>query len=108
MGATNRVYAYGFPEGKDVELDNNGVAQNYLDGILSYSAWEVVGFDNSIFVEKVATDDNGDPTEDKIILNPDFTERAADWTTEVQMGANTVGADLGQFDWTYAKGKGAF
>jgi hypothetical protein len=108
MGASNGVYAYGFPDGKDVELDNNGVAQNYLDGILSFSMWEVVGFDNSIFVEKVATDDNGDPTEEKIILNPDFTERAADWTTQVDQGANTVGADLGDFDWTYAKGKGAF
>ena len=108
MGASNGVYAYGFPDGKDVELDNNGVAQNYLDGILSFSMWEVVGFDNSIFVEKVATDDNGDPTEEKIILNPDFTERAVDWTTQVDQGANTVGADLGDFDWTYAKGKGAF
>ena len=108
MGASNGVYAYGFPDGKDVELDNNQVAQNYLDGILSYSDWEVVGFDNSIFVEKVATDDNGDPTESKIILDPDFTTRAADWTTQVEMGANTVGANLGDFDWTYAKGKGAF
>lgn len=108
MGASNGVYAYNFPDGKDVELDNNGVARNYLDGILSFSMWEVVGFDNSIFVEKVATDDNGDPTEEKIILNPDFTERAADWTTQVDQGANTVGADLGDFDWTYAKGKGAF
>ena len=108
MGASNGVYAYGFPDGKDVELDNNGVAQNYLDGILSFSMWEVVGFDNSIFVEKVASDDQGNPTEEKIIVNPDFTARAADWTTQVDQGANSVGADLGAFDWTYAKGKGAF
>jgi hypothetical protein len=70
--------------------------------------WEVVGFDNSIFVEKVASDDQGNPTEEKIIVNPDFTARAADWTTQVDQGANSVGADLGAFDWTYAKGKGAF
>ena len=108
MGASNGVFAYGFPEGKDVELDNNGVSQNFLDGILTFSDWEVVGFDNSIFVEKVATDDNGDPTEEKIILNPDFTTRAATWTTQVEQGANSVGANLGDFDWTYAKGKGAF
>ena len=68
----------------------------------------MVGFDNSIFVEKVATDDQGNPTEDKIILNPDFTSRAADWTTQIEMGQNTVGANLGDFNWTYAKGKGAF
>ena len=84
------------------------MAQNFLDGILTFSDWEVVGFDNSIFVEKVATDENGDPTEEKIILNPDFTARAAAWTTQIDPGANNVGANLGDFDWTYAKGKGAF
>lgn len=108
MGDDNNIYAYGFKDNSDVELDNNGVSQNFLDGKLTFSNWEIVGFDNSIFIEKVATDDNGDPTEDKIILNPDFTTRAAAWTTEVEMGANTVGANLGDFNWTYAKGKGAF
>ena len=73
-----------------------------MDGKLSFSNWEVVGFDNAIFVEKTA--DN----EDKIILDPDFTTRAAAWTAQVEMGANTVGANLGDFNWTYAKGKGAF
>jgi hypothetical protein len=108
MGADNNIYAYGFLESSDVELDNNGVSQNFLDGKLTFSNWEVVGFDNSIFVEKVATDEQGNPTEDKIILNPDFTTRAADWTTEVNQGANSVGATLSDFNWTYAKGKGAF
>ena len=108
MGASNGIYAYNFKDNSDVELDNNQVAQNFLDGILTFSDWEVVGFDNSIFVEKVATDDSGNPTEEKIILNPDFTSRAADWTTQVNLGANSVGANLGDFNWTYAKGKGAF
>ncbi|UCE93700.1 MAG: hypothetical protein JSV73_13030 [Flavobacteriaceae bacterium] len=108
MGASNNIYAYGFKEAADVELDNNGVSQNYLDGILTFSNWEIVGFDNSIFVEKVAKDDNDQPIEEKIIVNPDFTERAAEWTTQVELGANTVGANLGDFNWTYAKGKGAF
>ncbi len=108
MGADNNIYAYGFKDNSDVELDNNGVSQNFLDGKLSFSNWEVVGFDNNIFLEKVATDDNDVPTEEKIILNPDFTSRAANWTTQVDLGANTVGANLGDFNWTYAKGKGAF
>ena len=108
MGASNGIYAYNFKDNSDVELDNNQVAQNFLDGILTFSDWEVVGFDNSIFVEKVATDDSGNPTEEKIILNPDFTSMAADWTTQVNLGANSVGANLGDFNWTYAKGKGAF
>jgi len=108
MGHSNNIYAYGFKESSDVELDNNGVSQNFLDGKLTFTGWEIVGFDNAIFVEKVATDDNGDPIEDKIILNPDFTTRAADWTTKVDKDQNTVGATLGDFNWTYAKGKGAF
>ncbi len=108
LGATNNIYAYGFKESSDVELDNNGVSQNFLDGKLTFSGWEVVGFDNSIFAEKVAKDQDGNETESKIILNPDFTERAATWTTEVMQGSQTVGADLSQFNWTYAKGKGAF
>ena len=108
MGATNNVYAYDFKDNSDVELDNNGVSQNFLDGKLTFAGWEIVGFDNSIFQEKVAKDDDGNETETKIILNPDFTTRAATWTTEVDSGQNTVGADLGDFDWTYAKGKGAF
>ena len=73
MGATNNIYAYGFKDNSDVELDNNGVSQNFLDGILTFSDWQVVGFDNAIFVEKVAQDADGNPTEEKIILNPDFT-----------------------------------
>ncbi|MEL4456865.1 hypothetical protein [Lutimonas vermicola] len=108
LGATNNIYAYGFKESSDVELDNNGVSQNFLDGKLTFSGWEVVGFDNSIFAEKVAKDQDGNETESKIILNPDFTERAAAWTTEVMQGSQTVGADLSQFNWTYAKAKGAF
>jgi len=91
-----------------VELDNNGVSQNFLDGILTFSGWEVVGFDNNIFVEKVAKDQEGNETESKIILNPDFTERAATWTSKVEAGSETVGADLTQFNWTYSKAKGAF
>lgn len=108
LGATNNIYAYGFKESSDVELDNNGVAQNFLDGLLTFSGWEVVGFDNSIFAEKVAKDQDGNDTESKIILNPDFTERAAAWTTKVEAGSETVGADVSQFNWTYAKAKGAF
>ncbi|MDJ0644800.1 MAG: hypothetical protein QNJ57_02350 [Flavobacteriaceae bacterium] len=108
-GTVENVYAYGFPDGKDVELDNNGVSQNYLDGLLTFTAWEIVGFDNSIFVEKVGClqncddeDESNDIDEDKIILDPSFTERAANWTTMVEQGSQTVGADTSKFAWTYS------
>ena len=108
MGHTNNIYAFGFKESSDVELDNNGVSQNYLDGILTFEAWEIVGYDNTIFAEKVAKDANGDPTEEKIIVNPDFPSRASTWTTKVEQGNQTVGADTSVFDWTYTKMKGAY
>lgn len=108
-GATNNVFAKGFPASKDVELDNNAVAQNFLDGNLTFSNWEVVGFDNNIFVEKggcIANcdDDNkdNDEFEATIIDGPDFTDRAADWTTQVTDGAQTVGANTAVLSWTYA------
>ncbi len=108
MGETQNMYAYGFKESSDVELDNNGVSENFLNGKLRFGTWEIVGFDNSIFVEKVAKDENDEPIEEEIILNPDFTERAASWTITVNEGSQNGGADASQFNWTYAKAKGAF
>ena len=105
MGTTKNIYAIGFQTGKDVELDANDVAQNFLDGKLTFEAWQIVGFNNSIFSEKVLKDDAGNDVQSTIILDPTFTERAAAWTTEVTAGAETVGADLSVFTWTYAYAK---
>lgn len=111
LGASNNVFATGFPDGKDVELDNNGVAQRFLDGDLTFSGWVVEGPSpaNSIFAEKVGClencdddDDTNDVDETPIIAGPDFTTRAADWTTSGTSG----GADLGVFGWTFASASG--
>ena len=42
MGSTENIYAYGFKSSSDVELDNDGVATNYNNGLLSFGTWEVV------------------------------------------------------------------
>ncbi|WP_299556607.1 hypothetical protein [Seonamhaeicola sp.] len=112
-GTTSNVFAKGFKASSDVELDNNGVSQNFLDGNIVFSNWQVVGFDNNIFVEKVGcvqncddSDESNDVDEDKIILNPSFTERAADWTTQVTEGSQTVGANTANLSWTYANEAG--
>lgn len=102
MGALNNIYAVGFKASSDVELDNNVVAQNFLDGKLSFSNWTVnlpagVAEAKDIFVEKTATGEN------PIILNPTFTERASNWASS----GNTGGADLSVFTWTFSKSKGA-
>ena len=109
-GVTKNIFAANFPAGKDVELDNNGVAQEFIDGNLSFENWEVVGADNTIFVEKVACvqncdddDDNNDINEVQIIT-PSFTSQAAGWTTTVTSQTN-AGADTSAFAWTYSNAK---
>jgi hypothetical protein len=99
IGTTSNVYASGFPTGKDVELDNNGVSQKFLDGTLIFTAWQITGAGNEIFSEKTAS------SEVLIILNPTFTARAASWTTTVATGAQTVGATTADFRWTYSNTK---
>ena len=108
-GLTENIYALGFPAGKDVELDRNNVSQNFLDGLLNFGTWEIVGFDNSIFVEKVGCisncddeDSSNDVLESTIILSPTFTERAANWASQVTEGAQTVGATTSNLSWTYS------
>lgn len=112
-GTVKNVYAKAFKESADVELDNNGVSQNFLDGLITFEKWEIVGFDHSIFLEKVGcaqncddADETNDVLEDKIILDPTFTERAANWTTQVTEGAQTVGATTSNLSWTYANNVG--
>ena len=112
QGATNNVFATNFQDGKDVELDNNGVSQNFLDGNLTFSNWVIEGVNpaNSIFVERVGCaencdDDNDDNDVDEmmIITGPSFTERAAAWTTSGTSG----GADTAVFGWTFASASGS-
>ena len=59
MGSTENIYAYGFKSSSDVELDNDGVATNYNNGLLSFGTWEIVlpGVENAsdIFVNKGST-----------------------------------------------------
>ncbi|MFV9551609.1 hypothetical protein [Algibacter sp. PT7-4] len=112
-GTVKNVYAKGFKDKADVELDNNAVAQNFLDGEIILEKWEIVGFDNSIFVEKggcIANCDDdidGNETyETTIIADPTFTERAATWTTQVTEGSQTVGATTTNLSWTYANTAG--
>jgi len=109
-GVTKNVFAANFPSGKDVELDNNGVAQEFIDGNLSFENWEVVGADNTIFVEKVGCaqncddDDESNDIDEVQIITPSFTTQAAGWTTTVTSQTN-AGADTSAFGWTYSNEK---
>ena len=95
MGRTENIYAYGFKSSSDVELDNDGVATNYNDGLLTFGAWEIVlptGVSevSDIFVNKAET-----------VEISGFGSTAA----AVSEGASTVGATTSLLSWTYANTK---
>ena len=96
QGHTENIYAYGFKAESDVELDNDGVATNYNDGILTFGAWEIVlpeGVTDvtSIFANKAET-----------VTVSGFGSTA----TAVTEGAQTVGATTSNLSWTYANAEG--
>lgn len=97
MGTSNNVFARGFKESSDVELDNDGVATNYNVEKLTFGTWEIVlpeGVTNvqDIFVNKAET-----------VTVTGFGDNAS----AVTNGSETVGANLSDFGWTYASAKGA-
>jgi len=90
--ATNNVYAFDFGDESDVELDNDGIATNYNNGLITFSDWQIVlptGVTavEDVFVNKATT-----------VTVTGFGSEA----TAVSAGANTVGADASVLSWTYA------
>lgn len=103
----NNIYFFNFKSNSDFEFDNNGVAQNYLDGeiVLTNLQFNVSHLSEGnltipkIIVEKVATDDDGNPTETKLDV---FTTQPLPATVAV-VTTPTVGADKSVFaSWTWA------
>ena len=93
-GATNNVFANGFPAGKDVELDADADATSYNNGTLTFGPWEIVlpadvTDVSTIFVNKA---------ENVTVSN--FGDNA---TAVSEQG--TVGADTSAFSWTYSNAK---
>ena len=91
MGSTSGVFASGFPAGKDVELDNDGVATNYNSGALTFGAWDIVlpaGVSDvtSVFVNKASS-----------VSVSGFGSTA---TAVSAQGSN--GADTSAFNWTFS------
>lgn len=96
MGATNNIYAYDFKAESDVELDNDGVATNYNNNLLTFSSWQIVlptGVTAvaDIFANKADT-----------VTVTGFGSEA----TAVNKSAQTVGANTANLSWTYANTAG--
>jgi len=98
MGTTNNIFAYGFKDSSDIELDNDGVATNYNNNLLTFGAWEIVlptavTDVETLFANKATT-----------VTVTGFGSTA----TAVNQGAQTIGATVSDFDWTYANESGAY
>lgn len=99
MGTVKNVFVYGYSATQDVEFDDEVTAQHYTNGKLSFMNWEVALPDGVNSVDAIFNDTTGMTS-----LQAD----APDFTTSVEAGSQTVGADLSEFAWTYAKSRAAF
>ena len=91
MGSTSGIFASGFPEGKDVELDNDGVATNYNSGALTFGAWDIVlpaGVSDvtSVFVNKANS----------------VSVSGFGSTANAVSAQGSNGADTSAFNWTFS------
>ncbi|WP_411894194.1 hypothetical protein [Winogradskyella sp. A2] len=96
QGITENIFAYGFKDSSDVELDNDGVATNYNNGLLTFGTWEIVlpaGVTDvaEIFVNKAEN-----------VTVTGFGSNA----TAVTAGTETVGATTSNLSWTYSNEAG--
>ncbi|RSK39720.1 hypothetical protein [Mangrovimonas spongiae] len=96
MGANNNIYAFNFKESSDVEIDNDGVANNYNNGDLTLSNWEVALPTGVANVSDIFNNTSS-------VSAPNFGTEA----TAVTQGSQTTGADTSVFIWTYASETGA-
>ncbi len=90
MGTTKNVYAFGFKSSSDIELDNDGVANNYNNGLLVFDNFQIAVPDgttiSNIFANKAAT-----------VSTPTFGTEGS----SVVIGSQTTGANLSLLSWSY-------
>ncbi|MCB4806882.1 hypothetical protein LG651_01380 [Tamlana sp. 62-3] len=91
QGHVNNVYAYGFKDSSDVELDNDGVATNYNDGLVTMSSWEIVLPAGVTDVASIFKNNA-----DTVTVTGLGSE-----ATAVTQGSQTVGATTTVLGWTY-------
>ena len=99
MGTLKNVLILGFNASQDLEIDDAGTAANYTSGDLSFMNWEFVLAEGMTSAADYFNDTTSSTT-----LKAD----AADFATAVEEGAETTGADMSAFEWTFAKASGAF
>lgn len=101
QGSLSNIYAYDFQTTSIVRLKKDADAQNYVNGLITFSNWQIV-LPTGVQIKDIFQDHSPSG------LAPNFWSDASSWTTSVTKGSQTVGADLSVFDWTWAKSKNAF
>ena len=96
QGNTSNIYAFGFKDSSDVELDNDGVATNYNTGLLTFGPWEIVLPEGVTDVEAIFAN------KAETVTVTGFGSTA----TAITEGSQTVGAITSNLSWTYANTAG--
>lgn len=96
MGTTDGILVKGFAEGKDVELDNDGVALNYTNGLLVFKNWNFLP-NESCTPEAL----EGGIFDDKSDIGSSFEFDANTFAKIVT--TSDVGANESVFSWTFYK-----
>jgi hypothetical protein len=102
QGAVNNIYAYNFQTSSIIRINKDDVAQNYLDGKLTFSNWEIVLPTGVTDVTSLFQDHSESG------LVPNFGADSANWATAITSGNETKGCDDSVFGWTYAYANGAY
>lgn len=92
-GTIGNIYAYGFKDASDIELDDDLSATNYNDGILNFGTWEFVLPAGVADAASLFNNTTG-------VTVTGFGSQGS----AVTMGSQTVGADTSEFGWTYTAG----
>lgn len=118
IGDTNNVFATGFPEGKDIELDRNSITQNVLDDVLNFTNWVIelpAGFTGDVtdvLNVRVGCIENCDDDDDaNDVFEAPITDAAQNLAIaqEFLSEGTSGGADTSVFTWTVtASESGAF
>jgi hypothetical protein len=106
LGTVTKVYAYGFAKGSNFELDATADSTNFSDGTLNFSSMEiVVPIDDSLAGGEIFDDKSDSP--DANFENAKNKDGVI-FATNVTLGAQTVGATVSDFAWTFANNNFAF
>jgi hypothetical protein len=101
QGHLNNIYAYDFQTTSYVRLKQDNVANNYINGLITFSNWEIA-LPSGVAI----TDIFQDHSPSQVAAN--IATDASNWTTSVTAGSQTVGADTSVFDWTYSYSQNAY